>query len=68
MPERNRLRPELYNRLLSRAPVNSWLIAEVSRGSILGSGPTLLAALRDAQNKYIGVKLEDIVVLRKGEK
>lgn len=68
MPERQRLRPDVYKRTLSRAPANSWFIVRVSNGEILGSGSTVLAALRDARDKHIGVPLDDIVVLKKGEK
>ena len=67
MPERQRLRPDVYKRMLSRAPANSWIIVRVSSGEILGSGSTVLAALRDARDKHIGVPLDDIVVLKKDE-
>ena len=68
MPERERLSNEVLKRVLSRAPANSWIIARASNGQTLGSGATLLAAVRDARDKHIGVRLEEVVVLRKGEK
>jgi hypothetical protein len=61
MPDREKLTPELMERILSGAPAGNWVIARVSDGRILGTGPDTVAARRHAlENGYL---LDDGVAL-----
>ena len=65
MPECTKLTIDIFRRILSNAPNNSWIVARMSDGEILGVGTTSTEALHSAKTKYSHVERAQTVVLWK---
>jgi hypothetical protein len=65
MPERHKLAVEVFSKVMSAAPDESWVVARISNGEIVAVGPTSMHALHYAMKKRPDLERGEVALLWK---